>query len=201
MLAAINLETSQTFGDKSKFAIYYRSRNYYPTGKMAICHLIINNKLLGDPDEECYLPSWLFSLTDTRNYILNNKELLFPNEFKGLLDREIFELILKSNQFKSEFHHDFLYLPHLDKEIWIRHSFTIDETIDSYLIYFYVKDNAITLLIKDTKGTFEGDKRSYKFQSINLDTFFNVIDEATEFLLQNYPYLKNNISTGTFNQA
>ena len=204
-LAAINLDTSQIFGEKRKFAIYFRAcpdkYNYAPTDKMAICHLIISNNLIGQPDEECYLPTWIFSLTNRCNRIVDTKHLLFPKEFNGLSDREIFEIILKANQLEDEFHSDFLYLPQLDNKFWSDHLFSLDETIDDYLIYFYVKDNQITFLIEDKTERIESDYRSYKFifHSVSLDLFVDTVNQATEFLLQQYPYLKDNVSSRSFN--
>ena len=206
-LAAINMDTSQTFGEKSEFAIYYRNcpdkYNYAPTDKMAICHLIIGNILLGRPGEECYLPTWVFSLTDRRNRIVDTRHILFPKEFDGLTDREIFEVILKANQFDEEFHPDFLYLPQLDNEIWSRHSFTLDETVDGYLIYFYVKGNHIRFLIEDETERVESDYRSFKFifHSVDFDFFIRTIDQATDFLVEQYPYLKDNVSSRAFNSS
>ena len=170
---------------------------------MAICHLIFGNNLIGQVDEECYLPTWLFSLTDRRNCIVDTKQFLFPKEFENLSDREIFETILKANQFEDEFHPDFLYLPQLDNKFWSNHHFTLDETIDGYLIYFYVKDNQIIFLIEDETERLDSDYRSYKFifHSVDLDLFINTIDQATEFLVQQYPYLKDNVSSRTFNSS
>ncbi len=170
---------------------------------MAICHLIVSDNLIGQPNEECYLPTWIFSLTDRRNRIFDTKHLLFPKEFEGLTDREIFETILKANQLEEEFHPDFLYLPQLGNEIWSRHSFTLDETADGYLIYFYVKDNQIRFLIEDETESLESDYRSYKFifHSVDFDFFIKTIDQATELLVQQYPYLKDNLSSRTFNSS
>src|SRR5690606_12210657 len=135
-------------------------------------------------DEECYLPSWIFSLTDRRNRIVDTKHLLFPKEFEGLTDREIFEVILKANQLDEEFHPDFLYLPQLDNDFWSRHSFALDETVDGYIIYFYVKHNQIKFLIEDETESMESDYRSYKFifHSVDLDFFIRTVDQATTFL-------------------
>lgn len=170
---------------------------------MAICHLIISNNLIGRPDEECYLPTWFFSLTDSKSRIADTKHLLFPKDFEDLSDREIFEIILKANQIEDEFHPDFLYLPQLDNRFWRDHHFTIDETIDGYLCYFYVRNNQITFLIEDETESLDNDCRSYKFifHSVDLDFFINTVDKATEFLLQQYPYLKENISSRTFNSS
>ena len=201
------MNTSKTFGDRSKFAIHFRTcpdkYNYSPNDKMAICHLIIDNNLIGNPAEECYLSTWLFSLTDRRKRIADTNHLLFPKEFESLTNREIFEAILKANQFEEEFHHDFLYLPQLDNEIWSRHSFTLDETIDSYLFYFYVKEKEITFLIEDETGSLENNYRSGKFlfHTVPLELFFSTVDEASIFLTERYPYLKENVSTRTFNSS
>ena len=201
------MDTAQTFGDKSTFAIYYRpcsdKYNYSPKNNMAICHLVIGNNLIGQPDEECYLPTWICSLTDRRNRITDTKHLLFPKEFEGLTDREIFEIVLKANQFEDEFHPDFLYLPQLDNSFWSDHHFTLDETIDGYLVYFYVKDDQITFLIQDETERSKNDYRSYKFifHSVSLDLFIDTIDQVTEFLLKLYPHLKDNISSRTFNSS
>ena len=201
------MDTSQTFGDKSEFAIHYRTctdkYNHDPTDKMSICHLIIGNNLLGRHEEECYLPTWISSLTDRRNRIVDTKHLLFPKEFEGLTDREIFEIILKANQLEEDFHPDFLYLPQLDNEIWSRQSFTLDETVDGYLIYFYVKGNQIRFLIEDETERMESDYRSYKFifHSVDFNFFISTVDKTTEFLVKQYPYLKDNVSSRTFNSS
>lgn len=203
-LAAIDLNASRTFGDKSEFAIHYRAcpdeYNYSPNDKMAICHLIIKDNLIGSPDEECYLPTWIFSLTDRRRRIAGTKPLLFPKAFEGLTDRETFEIILKANQLEDEFNPDFLYLPQLDSDVWSRHSFQLDETTDAYLFYFYVRENQITLLIKDETGCMDNDHPGGKFlfHTMPLDLFFKIIDEATAFLTERYPFLKENVSTRTF---
>jgi hypothetical protein len=201
------LETSQTFGDKRQFAIHYRpcpdTYNYSPNDKMAICHLIIDNTFIGRSTEECYLPTWIYSLTDRRKRIADTRHLLFPKEFETLATREIFETILKANQLEEEFHPDFLYLPQLENELWSRHSFDLDETINGYLFYFYVKDSQITFLIEDETGSLENDYRSGKFLffTIPLELFFQTVDEATAFLIERYPYLKESVSTRTFNDG
>jgi hypothetical protein len=201
------MDTSKIIGDKSKFAINYRSESeiitYSPNNQMAICHLIIGNNFIGRPDEGCYLPTWLFSLINLRNRIVDTYHLLYPKEFDGLTDREIFETILKANQIEKEFHPDFKYLPQLDEKIWYNHSFTIDETIDAYIIYFYVKDNQITFLIEDDIEGNESEYRSYKFifQKVDFDQFISTIDETKDFLIQQYPYLRNNVTSRTHNSS
>jgi hypothetical protein len=191
-------------GDPGIFAIQYQpfpnNANYEPSAKMALCHMIINNQLIGNPIEECYLPSWLFNLTDRRNRIDQQRHYLFPKEFEELSDREIFESILKSNQLEEEFQADFLYLPQLTNEFWNAHHFTIDETIDRYLIYFYVRNDRITLLIEDDSKVKGDMERSFQFifKTLDLNSFIRTIDEMTYFLLEQYPYLQQNVSDRKF---
>lgn len=195
--------TSKIIGDKSQFAINYLSESqritYSPNNQCAICHLVIGNNLIGRPDEACYLPTWLFSLISLRNRIVETCHLLYPKAFYGLTDREIFETILKANQIEKDIHPDFKYLPQLDEKTWYNHSFTIDETIDSYIIYFYVKDNQITFLIEDCIEGNESEYRSYKFifQQVDFDLFISTIDEAKDFLIQQYPYLESSVTPRT----
>lgn len=150
--------------------------------------------------EECHLPTWLHNLTDRRNRILDTKHLLFPNEFNNLTDREIFEITLKANQLEEEFDKDFLYLPQIDNEIWSLHSLFIDETIDAYTIFFYVKEGQITFLIEDFAEHIDINKRTYNFHfhSVEFDYFIEVINQTTAYLVTQYPYLKKCISSRTF---
>lgn len=88
----------------------------------------------------------------------------------------------------------------IDHKFWERHSFFLDETIDAYLFYFYVKNKKITLLIEDNSKILSGDERSHDFlfHSVDLDHFIKTIKEATGFLLRQYPYLEKNVSKRTF---
>jgi len=199
------MDTSKIFGDKSKFAIYYRTcpdeNNDAAANKMVICLLVIDGNLIGKSDEECYLPTWFGRLTRLRNRLVDTKHSLFPKELMGLSDREIFETLLKANQLEKDFHPDFLHLPQIDSQFWSGHLLTLDETIDDYLVYFYVKDNRIIFLIEDESGSFESNCRSYKFifHSIDFDFFISTVDFATVFFLQRYPYLKQYLISRTFN--
>src|SRR6185312_1010591 len=107
------MDYSRTFGNPTTFAIRVSSYAGAPGGvaKMAYCHITFGGQLIGDTEEPCYLPTWYFSLVRVKERITQIKDSLFPSEFKGLSQREIFEIILKSNQFGSEFHPDFLHLP------------------------------------------------------------------------------------------
>lgn len=188
------------FGDPADFAIRCedcpREYNYEPASKMGMCHLIINNRLIGDEVEECYLPIWVYNLSDRKRRIDQQREKLFSREFEGRSDREIFELILKANQSVEEFDADFLYLPQLSHEIWSSHQFVIDETIDSFLIYFYGIGDGITFLIEEQNG--HGRSYDFIFHRTDLHRFCKIIDETIEFLVEQYPYLRQHISTRKF---
>lgn len=194
-LAAINMDI-KTFGDPRTFAINYRPNYEGKTeeakASLAYCHLIVDNRLIGYYTEVCYLSTWFYSLTTNREFIEKNKNDLYPKKFENLNDREIFESILKTNQSEEDFYNDFLYLSQLDSKIWYKHSFRLDETIDGYLFYYYVKDSQITFLIEDRLDGDDRNSRSYNFiiHSVDLDFFFQTIDRTTSFLSNTYSYLK-----------
>ena len=185
------METPQTFGKKQEFSIRHRRISNLESSndeKMAFCHLVVGGMLLGDVNEECYLPTWISKIIGIRRRIENTKDQLFPIEFHEMNDREIFESILKSNQLTEEFNIDFSYLPQLDLGIWNRHNFSIDETIDKYQICFYVKEECLTFLINKRVGYSNTDSKNDLFVSVNLqvDRFLKTVDEATDFLRISY---------------
>lgn len=191
-----------TFGDKANFAINIQNQfdediDKLQASKMTRCHLIINDVIIGSPNEECYLPTWLFRLTDLKNRIADTKDYLFPKQFDSLTNREIFEIILKANQLEEQFNPDFNYLTQLDNTFWNNHHFTLDETIDNFLFFFYVRENEITFLIKNISEGINNDV--FHFHSTNLDQFFHTIDETAKYLVTHKPFLKENVSFRTFN--
>jgi hypothetical protein len=203
-LAAIKMATAKTFGDINTFAIRYQpyepEQPYEGMYKLAICHLIINGKVLGSPEENCYLPTWFYYLSRQRDFIETNGNDLFTKEFQERTDREIFEMILKANQLETEFSPDFLYLPQLNEKIWSRHSFTLDETIDVYLFYFYVMDDRIHFLIEDrSAGDVNERTENFIFSAVPVLSFISTVDEALLYLQAEYPYLANHRNKKEFN--
>ncbi len=133
------------------------------------------------------------------------QQMLFPKEFEGFSDREIFELLIKANQFEEfdeEFEPDFLYLPKVDNSIWKNHRFELYETTDCYHSFFYVKNSKITFLLEDMTQTEDDVDRSYRFvfHSVDLEYFFRTIDEVTNYLIDKFPLLKTQVSTRDFNR-
>ena len=100
-----------------------------------------------------------------------------------------------ANQEEENFHKEFLYLPKLENSIWSNHKFDLDETIDAYLFYYYVRNNEIKFLIEDGSKSQDRNIRSqnFIFFAVDLDKFFKTIDEATSFLVYKYPYLKDQV--------
>lgn len=204
MLAAIHWETLKTFGNPRTFAIQYKPEDngtVDANSKLAYCHFIIGNTFLGHTDEICYLSTWVFYLTDVRNSIEQSQEQLFPKEFFNLSDREIYETCLRSVQSEEEYHPDFLYLPRLGMFVSRQHQFTMDETLDGYEIFYYVKANKLTFLIEDCLGMGYETRRSFKFvfSTVALNDFLETVNEAIVFLTKTYPYLTDHISKRTFN--
>lgn len=182
------------FGDPAKFAIRYcpvpELYNYRDIDKMALCHMIIDNIVIGNPDEECHLPSWYKHIVEARDFIKANKDDLYRREFDRLTDREIYELILKTNQRQNLFDKNYLYLPQLSHGLWQRHLFRMDETIDAYIICFYIKAGQITFIAD--KWWIQGhgrNKKRFIFKTVPLASFLKTLDDTIYFLELCHPYL------------
>ena len=189
------MQSSLIFGDESKFAIRYSEcsveYNYDHESKRAILHMVLNNTTVGNQFEECYLPTWYYKVVKFRNFLDQNRDSLYPEQFRGFDDRQIFELILKSNQLSDDFDKYFLELPQLDNLIWLRHHLSLDETIDAFTTCFYVRDNIITVIIENWWPKENNLNRSnILISKVDLDYFLRTLEEATEFLKSKYSYLQ-----------
>lgn len=194
------VEPAKIFGDPNAFAIQYSPESTPKTtpentpephdAKIAFCHLIIGGTLIGNPGEACYLPTWFAFLTGNREKIAASHHSPFPKEFYQLSDREIFETINRATQFEEEFNPDFLYLPKPDEDVWANHSFSFDETLDSYFVYFYVRDDQLTFLIRNWREHPDDKNTGFLFHTFPLDQFFQAVDDFSLFLLEHYPYLQ-----------
>lgn len=192
------VNTAEIFGNEAKFAIRYlpcpKEYNYEQSDKYAICHLVINNVIIGTPTEECYLPTWFSQLLRNRDFIKENKKDLYQKDFISLTDREIFEIIIKSNETENEFDEKYLYLPQLDSTVWHRHIFFLDETIDAFIICYYIFDGFIRFIIKKECSKEENENQErFIYSAIDLNGFLAVIDSTIQFLRETYPYLSDNV--------
>jgi hypothetical protein len=191
------LDILHQFGNPAGFAIRYspcgEEYQYLESDQMAVCHLVLNNIIIGNPKDECHLPTWFRYITKARDFIRSNQYNLYRPEFNGLSEREIYESIIKSNQQEKGFNKHYLYLQQLDYSVWLRHVLRLDETNDSYLICFYVKNNEIRF-IADRWWLNEGrrNKNSMIFKTLPLDYFLEVLENTIEFLIFCYPYLREN---------
>ena len=100
----------------------------------ASLHLILKGQVIGDPHEECYIGTWGDSLKRIKERIELNFDLISNPEFTHKSDREIFELINKSNQLEEDFTEEFKQLNKLDESVFTYCSISIDETTDAYSI-------------------------------------------------------------------
>lgn len=165
------------FGNPSSFAIQFlpiaQEYHYEHPEKYAFCHLVVKNVIIGDPDEECYLSTWYAQLKRNRTFIWDNKNNLYPETFVNLTDREIFEIIIKSNEPEEDFDNNFRYLPQLKTEVWRHHTFHLDETTDAYLMCFYIHGKSFKFIIeKKWPESKVRDEDNFIFTTINIEDFF-----------------------------
>lgn len=158
---------------------------------MAILHMVLNNTIVGNKDEVCYLPTWYYKVLKFKDFLDQNRSSLYPELFNGYDDTQIFELIIKSNQFADEFDEKFLELPQLDNLIWYRHLLALDETMDTFITCYYVKDNIISIVIKDRWHEKSNlNSSNILVSKVDLDYFLRTLEEVTDFLKSRYSYLQ-----------
>ena len=127
------------YGDKETFAIRYipgfklkgedGTHHFYAT-----LHLVLGGQIIGDPDENCFLSTWLWPVDWLQDNLHCRFDYLYDKEFEGRTDEEIFAMIWKANEFESEYDPEYLHLPKLDQVIWDICTFNIDETTDAWLL-------------------------------------------------------------------
>ena len=124
------------FGNRKLFGIRYLPGWKSKDGRhqFATLHLILGNQIIGNPEEVCLVGTWLARLENILRILQTRTDKLFKAEFINKTDREVFELIFKSNQLDEEFDPKYSYLEQLDSEVWQFCSISIDETTDSYKI-------------------------------------------------------------------
>jgi hypothetical protein len=189
------LDILHQFGNPAKFAIRISPcPGYYPyfvSDRMALCHFVINNIIIGDPEEECHLPDWYEYLVNARNFIEANQRRLYRKEFSRLSDREIYELVIKTNQRESFYNKHFLYLPKLDYGVWQKHLLRMDDTLDACIICFYIKNDMIHFIADKWWDKRRGRKRKNDliFKAVPLHTFLKTLNDTIHFLEVFYPYL------------
>jgi hypothetical protein len=174
------------FGDKNTFAIAYKADKKYVTGKkhaVPHCHFILNNQLIGQKGECCFLGTWASSLLSLRDKISQKTGCLTEPEFKELSDLEVFEMIEKSNQLEDEYKSEYLYLPKLPDDIWYKYNVRIDETIDRFSVKIIESNGLLKFLWRDCTI---GDE-NLGIASTSHAHFIQVIDKCLDCLMEAYP--------------
>jgi hypothetical protein len=173
------------FGDKNTFGISYRPfegdlTNY----TFAHCHLILGGHFIGNENESCLLGNWLSSVENLQNHIKEYTGHLSHPLFSGLTDREIFELIFKSNQPVEDFDPAFAYLPtQPTNELWKMHCVRLDETVDAYLIVIIEAEGRLKFIWKGWRNPCPQDEIGKLFSiCVDHDFFNSTVETCLKFL-------------------
>lgn len=113
----------------------------------------------------------------------------FPHQFETLTEREMFELVWKSNQLEEEYDPAFAYLPAPDtSQLWRDHVLFLDETIDAYNIVMIFRDGNLTFMWENWRlGT------AFKSCRVPLEAVLKTMRQMIVHCLNHYPELR----TGT----
>ena len=166
-------ENESYIGDQSTFAIRYvpgytdNSKKYF----YANCHLVLGGQLIGDIKEMCYLNSWRHSLEKLNELIKNRFSSLSHPEFNNRSDKELFELIRKSNQPEHQYKKQYKYLPVLDNKVWVHCHLSLDETTDAFLILITEYEGKIKFLWEGWRKPCPREKIG-KLYSVSIDREF-----------------------------
>lgn len=178
------------FGDKKTFAISYRPYERELTDHtFAYCHIILGGHFIGSEDETCLLTTWTLFLEDFLIHIKSNKGNLSNPLFTGLSEREIFELIFKSNQVDENFDPAFAYLPaQPTNDLWARHSVRLDETTDAYLIVVIEAEGKLKFIWKGWRDPCPHDEIGKLFSVyVDHEYFASTVNACLNFLKTKYP--------------
>ncbi|QNF34423.1 hypothetical protein HUW51_17460 [Adhaeribacter swui] len=156
------------FGNPDQFAIRYipgykteADRYYY-----AFLHLILGGQIIGDPEEECFLPTWL-------------------NEVKRI-NREILDTnVLSSKEFTDR----------TDKEFIESASFTIDETTDGWLIALIENEGFLKFIWKGLRSPCPEERIGEVYSTVvKREDVIETINKCVTTVEKEFPtyQLKNN---------
>lgn len=139
--------------------------------------------MIGDTNEPCFLAGWYHSLQSLKKRIeiIANEPL--ENSFKRYSEREILELIIKSNQLEDDFDEKYKNLPKLDKSLWEKYYCSIDETMDAYKIVIIKEADKLKFIWEGWRSPCP-DHELGKLHSVMVDAHQvgTTINEALTFL-------------------
>src|SRR5688500_18513733 len=125
-----------TFGDKNTFAINCVANGEVTPDNWVFIrsHLILGGEYIGNPEEIDVLGVIAGHLKELRKR-LSEPGSLKHSLYDSLSDKEILELIIKSNQLEEEFDPAYAYLPALEHErLFGKHFFSVGESTDRYYL-------------------------------------------------------------------
>lgn len=183
----------QYFGDKNAFAVRYEP--HYINGdfqaRYAHCHFVFNGQIIGLLQEPCDVLTWMAGVQYNLNKIKAEPSVLSHSELYSRTDTEIFELLIKANQLEEDYTPEYSHLPALDNRIWSNCSFTIDETIDAYIIFMVEQHDMIKFIWKAWREPSPDQKigKLYSFE-ISKQAVIDTMQSAMDFLKETYilPY-------------
>jgi hypothetical protein len=180
----------QFFGDNEIFAIRYRPyERLLNDDAIAYCHFVLGGHLIGEIEEPCLLGTWTMFVKDLLNHVEINRGNLSNQLFTGLTDREIFELIYKSNQLEEDFDPAFDYLAtQPSEELWSMHHITLDETIDAYRIVLIEDGENLKFIWECWRDPCPSNEIGQLYSvTVGHSLFISTVDSCLSFLRTAYP--------------
>lgn len=183
------MEKEIYIGDTDTFAIRYvpgwsikDTKHYY-----AYCHLVLGGQIIGDPEESCYLGSWVHQLKMTQERIKDKTYAITHPAFHNKSDEDLFELIWKSNQLEENYKPAFSHLPVLENDVWVNCSLSIDETTDAYLITMTGENDKIKFLWEGWRDPCPQDKIGKLFGvKVSRDFVVDVLEKCLDLVEKEY---------------
>jgi hypothetical protein len=161
------------FGNQESFAIRYVPGYKSSNGEWfyANLHLILGGQIIGDPEEECSLLSWIYQIKKFKNRILLQFDKLQNKEFENRPDDEVFELVWKANGSNNPKYSN---LQVLDESVWFYCHVSIDETSDAWLITLTEDNQRLKFIWKGLRSPCPNE-RVGKLFSVTVDREFVIV--------------------------
>jgi hypothetical protein len=118
------------FGDKNTFAIRCVPMVdcEYTPALPACCHLVLGGQIIGNPNEPCFIGTWLKTIEYQKEYLEKGFLSLKSGAFEIRSDEELYNLIWQANKYTEEFD------PAIADDFWPlkRCQLNLDETTEGY---------------------------------------------------------------------
>ncbi len=121
------MEHAVIFGETRSFAIRCAKNTLaLPRELDNYCHWLLGDKLIGDPQEPCYLPIWLAALGNFKQFRLP-QILSFKPTVTDDMVAAIFTIMQRDSEVEVEW-------PEELENVWAKHRLGLDETQDAWLV-------------------------------------------------------------------